>query len=432
MTKKDLGIYIHIPFCMKKCLYCDFLSDVATCEERQEYLNALKQEIGHFALADNTLTQEHTVKTVFFGGGTPSILEPEQIGELMTALTDRFEIDSNAEITIECNPGTATLEKLIGFRKAGINRISIGLQSANDTELKNLGRIHNYDQFIDTYRYAQEAGFSNINVDLMSAVPGQTLESYSETLKKVIELRPQHISAYSLIIEEDTPFYDMYGDPSNINPDIAQLPDEDTEREMYYITKKILEAAGYHRYEISNYSLEGYECAHNKSYWTGVEYVGFGIGAAGYYDGVRYSNTSDFYRYISSVAALCRLQNEPYYAGAGDYDYSMGFGTEVPGDDEEENTDFASVLAQEKYHEGISKLSENDRMEEFMFLGLRMMQGVAEDEFEKRFHVSMDSVYKTAVDKLIKEQMLIKNDGRLMLSDRGIDVSNVVLANFLL
>ena len=274
MDKNKLGIYIHIPFCLRKCLYCDFLSDKACESDRADYVEALCNEIKYFAITDGKLTESHIVRTVFFGGGTPSILEGGQIATIMDTLRDRFEIAKDAEITIECNPGTASKEKMIQWRAAGINRLSIGLQSANDDELKNLGRIHDYEQFLNTYKWAREAGFENVNVDLMSAIPGQTPESYRNTLEKIIELRPEHISAYSLIIEEGTPFYDMYGEGGKEKMG-EQLPDEDTEREMYYLTKQLLSENGYHRYEISNYSLEGFECEHNKSYWIGTEYLGF-------------------------------------------------------------------------------------------------------------------------------------------------------------
>ena len=439
MGKNKLGIYIHIPFCLKKCLYCDFLSDKACESDRADYVEALCNEIKYFAITNGKLSGGHIVSTVFLGGGTPSVLEGEQIATIMDTLHERFEIAKDAEITIECNPGTATKDKMIQWRAAGINRLSIGLQSANDDELKNLGRIHDYEQFMNTYKWAREVGFENINVDIMSAIPGQTLESYRNTLEKVIELRPEHISAYSLIIEEGTPFYDMYGEGGKEKMG-EQLPDEDTEREMYYMTKQLLSQSGYHRYEISNYSLEGFECEHNKSYWIGTEYLGFGLGAASYCDGLRYNDTEDMFVYMNACNSLNRATNETLYTEYYSRDDEEAL---FEADDEEtlfgvdaenccEDESLADILIADKYHEAVSKLSQNEKMEEFMFLGLRMTCGVSKDEFEKRFHVSMDEIYGKALKKLADEELLVEEGDRISLTDRGIDVSNIVLANFLL
>ena len=439
MKKNKMGIYIHIPFCLKKCLYCDFLSDKACESDRADYVEALCNEIKYFAITNGKLSGGHIVSTVFLGGGTPSVLEGEQIATIMDTLRERFEIAKDAEITIECNPGTATKDKMIQWRAAGINRLSIGLQSANDDELKNLGRIHDYEQFMNTYKWAREVGFENINVDIMSAIPGQTLESYRNTLEKVIELRPEHISAYSLIIEEGTPFYDMYGEGGKEKMG-EQLPDEDTEREMYYMTKQLLSQSGYHRYEISNYSLEGFECEHNKSYWIGTEYLGFGLGAASYCDGLRYNDTEDMFVYMNACNSLNRATNETLYTEYYSRDDEEAL---FEADDEEtlfgvdaenccEDESLADILIADKYHEAVSKLSQNEKMEEFMFLGLRMTCGVSKDEFEKRFHVSMDEIYGKALKKLADEELLVEEGDRISLTDRGIDVSNIVLANFLL
>lgn len=438
MNKKKLAIYIHIPFCVKKCLYCDFLSDKADADTKKEYIDSLIKEIEHYALDDSDIGSKFSVATIFFGGGTPSIVEPAVIADILDAVSQRFELDDELEISIECNPGTATKEKMIAWKKIGVNRISIGLQSACDEELKHLGRIHNYCEFVDTYRWAREAGFDNINIDIMSAIPGQTLESYKATLDKVVELNPEHISSYSLIVEEETPFYDIYGDDTVAKgvgeysqwPD---LPDEDSEREMYYLTDQILSEHGYHKYEISNYSRDGYECKHNKCYWDGTDYIGFGLGASSYIKGIRYSNTSDFYKYVNACRVKGNAQNQPYYVGAGDY----------TGDDElfEEEIEeavslsaeeFGKMLLAEKYHEAVQLVSKNEQMEEFMYLGLRMMRGVSKKEFAGRFHVTMNDVYGKALEKLKSEGMLIVEDDNVRLTPIGIDVSNRVLANFLL
>lgn len=417
--KKKLGIYIHIPFCVKKCLYCDFLSDSADKSVIDRYIEALINEIGYTALDSIDFKGQFAVDTIFFGGGTPSLMDGEVITHIINAIRDRFDVSDKAEITIECNPGTVTKQKLDLYKKAGINRLSIGLQSANDEELKLLGRIHDYRQFLDTYSQAREAGFDNINVDLMSAIPGQTVESYIETLEKIISLSPEHISAYSLIIEPDTPFYEIYSDDRG--DDLAleyskwpSLPDEDSEREMYHMTKSILEKVGYYRYEISNYSLKGYECRHNISYWNGTDYLGLGVGAASYMNGIRYSNTSDIYTYMKACEKLDKIPSAEYLI------------------DDEEISDEKVYLNKEGYHEAIQSLSNNERMEEYMFLGLRMMCGISKKGFKERFDIPIDDVYGAVIKKLT-DQKLLKEDGDILkLTDRGIDVSNVVLANFLL
>ena len=259
--KKDLGIYIHIPFCARKCAYCDFLSAPATEEVKVQYVKALKKEIEAF----REMGQAYETVTVFFGGGTPSLLTGEQLVEILKEVNRCCPIRSGAEITVECNPGTLTEEKLKAYKRAGVSRLSMGLQSAQNEELKKLGRIHTWEEFLISYEMAREKGFGNINVDLMSALPGQRRKTWADTLEQVLKLSPEHISAYSLIIEEGTPFYERY---SPGGPLSEELPDEDTERQMYYDTKEILERAGYERYEISNYAKPGYLCRHNLAYWN--------------------------------------------------------------------------------------------------------------------------------------------------------------------
>ena len=287
-----LEIYIHIPFCVKKCDYCDFLSAPADLETKEKYVEALINEIK---LNKNKMS-EYVVDTVFIGGGTPSLLEENQISKIMSVLRDNCNMSENPEITIECNPGTITESKLLEYKKSGINRISFGLQSANDEELKSIGRIHNYAGFLESYNLARKCGFDNINVDLMSALPGQTLKSYEETLNKVVRLEPEHISAYSLIVEENTLMYDRVKKAQIKGINI--LPDEESERKMYYLTNNILRSNGYRKYEISNYSKPGKECKHNIGYWQRKEYLGFGIGAASLYKENRYNNISDINKYI--------------------------------------------------------------------------------------------------------------------------------------
>ena len=386
---KKIEIYIHIPFCVKKCAYCDFLSCPAGDETKDRYVQALCREIEW----SKDCLKEYLVDTVFIGGGTPSILEEKYIGQILDTLRSTARISDDAEITIECNPGTLTMEKLEAYKDADINRISLGLQSANDEELKTIGRIHNFEEFKKSFNLARLAGFNNINVDIMSALPGQTLESYKETLAKVITLNPDHISAYSLIVEDETPLKDRVE-----NGEVA-LPSEDEEREMYYYTKEFLEKTGYKRYEISNYAKDGYECRHNIGYWKRVEYLGFGIGAASLFKGERFSNTSDINRYMHV------LEKE-----------------DVMNADE----------VWKALNENIETLTQKDEMEEFMFLGLRMTDGVSKSDFKKIFNCDIEAVYGNVIEKLAN-QNLIKEAGDLItLTDKGIDISNIVLANFLL
>ena len=351
--------------------------------------------------------QEYRVSTIFVGGGTPSLLPADLIMELFATLHENFDISLDAEITMEANPGTLTMEKLEVYRQSGVNRLSIGLQSADDKELKYLGRIHSYDSFLKSYQRARQAGFQNINIDLMSALPGQDVHSWKNTLKKVMMLRPEHISAYSLIIEEGTLFYERFGEPQGSCACGAQtaaevaaraavmtlpdLPDEDTDREMYHLTRKMMAAHGYERYEISNYAKKGYECRHNTGYWTGVEYLGLGLGASSYTYGYRYHNTEDLQEYLSLNL---------YEGGAAARD--------------------------------IEELTLEDKMEEFMFVGLRMMKGVSGSEFLDRFGQNMWNVYGDALKKLEKQGLIEVEAPMVRLTELGIDVSNVVLSEFLL
>lgn len=382
----SLGVYVHIPFCVQKCAYCDFLSAPATREKQQAYMKALKKEIT----CESSSYADYEIKTIFFGGGTPSILKAEDIGEILDCIRKHYRIDKDAEITLEMNPGTATREKLTALKKAGINRLSIGLQSADNTELQMLGRIHTYEDFLKTYHDARETGFHNINVDLMSALPGQNMESWMQTLEKVLALEPEHLSAYSLIIEEGTRLFERINE-------FPPIPDEDEDRRMYQETKRILAEHGYHRYEISNYAKPGRECRHNMIYWqrgTGhtADYVGFGLGAASTVKNMRWKNTDDMKKYLLA---------------------------------------FDGEKAQE-IKEDIENLSQNDCMEEFMFLGLRMMGGVLKSEFQISFGQNMDDVYGAVIQKWIRQGMLVQQGDRIRLTDAGIDVSNVVLADFLL
>lgn len=381
--KKELELYIHIPFCVKKCNYCDFLSAPADWETKAAYMEALCREI----IEKSEKYEAYKVVTIFIGGGTPSAVPALEIKRLMDTIKQYYDVQPDAEISMEVNPGTVKGEALQIYKAAGINRLSIGLQSTEEAELKCLGRIHSYEQFLETYRQAREVGFHNINVDIMSGLPEQTLESYRQTLERVTHLvpLPEHISAYSLIIEEGTPFYEAF------QADSLSLPEEETERSMYELTGLLLQESGYRRYEISNYAQKGKECRHNLGYWERKDYLGFGIGAASLIENERFSNTTDLKKYMENPAK-----------------------------------------ALEKYQ----KLSVAEQIEETMFLGLRKTEGVALAEFEKNFGIALLQVYGKEVDKHIKEgllELLENREGqkRIALTRKGMDVSNYVMADFL-
>lgn len=387
-TKRPLSIYIHIPFCVRKCLYCDFLSAPASGETMEAYASCLCREIE----AAGKLYPDHEVRTVFFGGGTPSILKKERICQIMEVLRRAFSLAEDAEITIEVNPGTVDADKLAAYYAAGINRLSIGVQSLQENELQALGRIHSTEDFFQTYSVAIKSGFNNINVDLMSAIPEQTLESCQDTLRQLLSLDrpPSHISAYSLIIEEGTPFYE----------NTPVLPDEEMDRLFYKITNDILKAAGYHRYEISNYAREGCECRHNRVYWERGEYLGFGIGAASLMQETRFSNIRDLQTYLKLLS---------------------GEAADGP----------STGQLTEHLRQEVSHLTEREQMEEFMFLGLRLTEGVSKKCFFKTFGKKFTDVYPGISEKLIREGLLVQEGDRLKLTELGLDVSNRVMAEFL-
>ncbi len=390
MESKLLELYFHIPFCMQKCLYCDFLSAPAGESDREAYMKALFLETERRAKQ----FKDYRICSIFIGGGTPSVVAAEDIAGLLEIVKRNYQLTEDAEITIEVNPGTVDREKLRIYRRAGINRLSIGLQSARNQELQALGRIHSYEQFLETYEVAGEAGFTNINVDLMSALPGQSLASYRDTLEKVLELRPEHISAYSLIIEEGTPFHSYFAEGQ------LDLPDEDTEREMYVLTESLLKEWGYHRYEISNYALPGKECRHNLGYWKRQEYLGLGLGSASLIQNCRFHNTSDMAVYLQCFAeakeGTNRIDTEAYPV-------------------EEEQV-----------------LSVKEQMEETMYLGLRMTQGVALQEFARCFNRTAEEVFGPVIERNCKDGLLEYQNGYLALTSKGLDLSNYVMAQFLL
>ena len=373
-----MELYLHIPFCVKKCAYCDFLSFPSGQELQRQYVKRLMEDIDCMGKKYGDIP----IDTIFIGGGTPSVPESRLIVDLMEHVNRAFQISDGAEISMEANPGTVTREKLKEYQRAGINRISFGLQSANARELKLLGRIHTWAEFLESFALARECGFTNLNIDLMSALPGQTCESWKDTLKRVTDLEPEHISAYSLIIEEGTPFGEKYGSKEGRK----LLPDEDSEREMYHETKRFLRECGYERYEISNYAKPGWECRHNIGYWTGVPYLGLGLGASSYMNGSRFAVSSDMQQYLG----------------------------EKPGT-------FTDV----------EKLTKKDMEEEFFYVGLRMTAGVSLPEFERRFGVSAKDVYPGLMEMFVEEKAAVFQGDRFVLTDYGLDVSNYIMAQFL-
>ena len=370
-----MEIYIHIPFCIRKCDYCDFLSGPSGPEEQADYVQALLREIQAVEEGEG-----RSVSSIFIGGGTPSVLDERLLGDILREIRNRFKMEEDAEITIEVNPGTANIGKLQAYREMGINRLSIGLQSPEDRELKILGRIHNYGQFLETYQEAKTVGFDNINIDLMSAIPDQTYEGWVKNLRTVAELEPEHISAYSLIVEEGTPFA-----ARKLN-----LPDEDTEYNMYEATAQILKEYGFEQYEISNYARKGRKCRHNVGYWTRQDYLGFGLGASSLYGKERFANTADMKKYLES-------SKNP-----------------------------------EKIREKEPSLTREDEMAEFMFLGLRMTKGISKADFQRCFGCTIESVYGEVLEKYESMELLLEKDGRIFLSREGIHVSNSIMAEFLL
>ncbi len=470
-NNRQLGIYIHIPFCVRKCDYCDFLSGPADDSVKASYIEALKCEIAHTAemikkrsykvkanqkeanqkeanQVKDYQAENYQVETIFFGGGTPTAVNAAYIAQLLGEIRKYFDVAPSAEITIECNPGTLTREKADIYRSAGINRISFGLQSADDKLLKLIGRIHTWEDFKRSMETARAAGFDNINVDIMSALPGQTLSGYVNGLESVLSYEPKHISAYSLILEEGTPLGD---NPSNYPP----VPSEDTEREMYYETLRILEKYGYHRYEISNYAKPGFECRHNLSYWDRKDYLGFGVGAASLFEGKRMSNIRDINEYIRLMGRRrdgVRMETGSSGGAAGGNDSAAA-----------DADDYADSI-ESRLRSEIEVLSREDAMSEFMFLGLRKTAGVSFLDFARQFGEDIGGIFGAAIEENVAKGLLEyvfgevgvragdndRNVGAWLdrgtdsgfenedmpagcrLTGRGIDVSNVVLADFLL
>ena len=374
MTTEPIGIYVHIPFCKSKCAYCDFVSfGGALSKYEEQYVNSLISEIWEHRSADKI-----AVNSIFFGGGTPSLISAASFEKIVSALRGSFEILPETEFTVEANPKTLTEEKLKTYKRCGVNRISLGLQSVHENELKILGRIHNFDEFLESYNLCLKAGITNINVDLMYAIPEQTQESFRATLEKIISLSPAHISAYGLILEEGTRLYEKR--------ESLNFPTEDEECEMYYMAADMLRKAGYSHYEISNYAKPGRECRHNLKYWQHKEYIGLGLAAHSYYKGARLANPVDFREYFSPERRNY-VQTEEIDRESSAYEYAM--------------------------------------------MHLRLSDGFSLAEYEKKFAKSFTSGKEAYIDGLAEGGYVKKEDGRLFLTEKGFYVSNTILSELL-
>lgn len=380
---KELGIYIHIPFCKKKCNYCDFISYSNKDEFILKYIEILKKEIERSVKLTNS--EEYIVKTIYIGGGTPSFINSESIIEILKEIRKKYIIDKDVEITIEVNPGTVTEQKLCDYYNSGINRLSIGLQSDNDEILKTIGRIHTYSEFLNTYKLARKVGFKNINVDLMLALPNQTVEILENTVNRVVKLNPEHISIYSLIIEEGTKL------EKQISSGELTLPDENTERIMYHLVRKVLNENEYIQYEISNYSKIGFQSKHNTDCWSQKEYIGFGVAAHSYINMERFSNITKIEEYIENI--------------------------------ENDNIENNYIINEKQ-----NKISQ---MKEYMMLGLRKIKGVSITEFEQKFNQNPIYLYRIELNKLVNEELLEVDGDNIKLTIKGLDFANLVWEEFI-
>ena len=377
MKNKHIGIYIHIPFCKQKCYYCDFVSYCNKDNLIEKYIQAVKKEIQLQEIIKE-------IDTIYIGGGTPSYIEAKYIKEILEEIKTK-NISKEAEITIEVNPGTVKLEKLQEYKNCGINRLSIGLQSTQNNLLKTIGRIHNFEEFLETYKMARKIGFKNINVDLMLGLPNQKISELKESLEKVLELKPEHISVYSLIVEENTPIADK------IEKNELILPEEETERNMYWYVKNTLELNGFHHYEISNFAKKGFESKHNLNCWEQQEYIGIGTSAHSYVENVRYSNTENLEKYIDNI---------------------------------EQGTPENNKIIHEVQNE-------NDKKKEFMLLGLRKIDGIKISEFKKVFGDNPIYLFRNELKKLSDEELIGIDDDIIRLTNRGIDLANLVWEEFI-
>ena len=391
---KEEGIYIHIPFCVKKCYYCDFVSYPDKLDCQKEYIEKLKQEICE----ESDILKNVNVTTIYIGGGTPSLIDSKYIIEILECLY-KYIGRKEREITIEINPGTVTKEKLKNYKRVGINRISIGLQSSSDRILKTIGRIHNFQEFLEAYNLIVDEGFENINVDLMLGLPEQTIEDLKQSIKEVLnlKLKPKHISIYSLIVEENTPLDKML-ENKEIN-----LPDDEYEREQYAYVKNMLELNGYNHYEISNFAKKGYESKHNVNCWKQKDYIGFGVAAHSYLDGIRFSNTNILREYINNQKFSLPIKEDL-------------IGKKLP------------------IKSGVKTIhelqSQKDKENEYMLLGLRMIDGVSISEFKNKFIDNPIYLYHEKLEKLVNAGLIEIDLDNIKLTRKGLDLANIVWEEF--
>ncbi len=378
MSKPELGIYVHIPFCKQKCLYCDFISFSNKQEKYEKYIQKLLKEIEN----EEQLLLTYQITTIYIGGGTPSIIDSKYIEQIMQTIkrVAKLKTLENIEITIEVNPGTITKQKLEAYKNCGINRLSIGLQTTNDILLKKIGRIHSYTEFLDTYKIARNIGFENINVDLMIGLPNQTIENIKESVEEIIKLKPEHISVYSLILEENTPMERMVEDKKLI------LPTDEEERTQYHYVKNILELQGYKHYEISNFALPYKQSKHNMNCWKQKEYIGFGVASHSYINKKRYSNTENLDEYIQKDIKQIRTIHE-----------------------------IQDIEAQEK---------------EYMMLGLRTIEGIQISKFKEKFGKNPLFLFQKEIKKLVEQGLLEVDLDRIFLTLKGLDLANIVWEEF--
>ena len=414
MENRELGIYIHIPFCQHKCDYCDFISFSNKQDFIEHYVETVKKEINNY-FEDKILLETYTITTIYIGGGTPSYIDSKYICEIMEVLENNLKQNKvkfeDMEITIEVNPGTVNKEKLEQYRKAKINRLSIGLQSTNNEMLKQIGRIHTYEQFLETYQMAAEVGFENVNVDLMTGLPKQTIEDIKRSLKEVIQLNPTHISVYSLIIEEGTVI------AQKIENHQLQEMDEELERNMYWYVKNTLELNGYTHYEISNFAKEGKESKHNLNCWRQKEYIGIGLAAHSYLNSVRYANTPKMEQYIvrmnnlngQIVKDILELSNNKKKK--------------------------ANVEENEKHIETIYEIEEvqelEERKREYMLLSLRTIEGVSISKFKEKYIDNPIFLFRKELEKLVEEKLVMIDGDYIKLTNKGLDLANLVWEEFI-
>ena len=404
---KELGVYIHIPFCMRKCDYCDFISYSGKEDYIEEYIESVKNEIKNELDIILNCNKEYQITTIYIGGGTPSFIDSKYIMEILNEIkklvVEGTPLGDPTEITIEINPGTATIQKLEDYKKAGINRLSIGLQETNNEILKSIGRIHTYEQFLNTYNLARKVGFKNINVDLMIGLPNQSIENIKSSLIKVLNLNPEHISVYSLILEEGTKLYNKYE-----NGEI-DLPDEEQERNMYWYVKNTLENEGYVHYEISNFAKQGYESKHNVNCWEQKEYIGFGLAAHSYFNRTRYSNIANIKEYIEDKNTTNKCRKK------------LGVGVAPKG----EPTKY--IIENKIVHE---KQSEEAERKEYMLLGLRKIGGISIQKFKNKFGDNPVFLFKEELNKLVERKLIVIDGDRIRLTNKGLDLANIVWEKF--